>query len=111
GTPAEHAEPRARCVDERPVEPALAELAHVGIHDPDVRRPEPTGIRRQLAGSPGVQLDGGDLAAQHRRLPARRRARVEDALAGTGADDEPRELRAATLGPDPALRERGRIDA
>ena len=37
GPPREHAEPGARRVDERSVEAALVELAHIGGNDPDVR--------------------------------------------------------------------------
>ena len=38
GSPCEDAEPRARRIDERAVEPALVELAQVAGHDPHVRR-------------------------------------------------------------------------
>ena len=54
----------------------------------------------QLARPPGMHLDGGHLARELRRLPARRGAQVEHALALARADGERRELRAAALRPD-----------
>ena len=47
----------------------------------------------------GMDLDRRHLAAQHRRLAAGRRARVEDPLAVLRADDERRELRGAAHRP------------
>ena len=49
-------------------------------------RAEAADVRLELARAAGVQLDRGDLAAQHRRLAAGRGARIEDALAVLRAD-------------------------
>ena len=54
---------------------------------PSARRPSRSRAR------PAMQLDRGDLAVQHRRLAAGRRAGVEHALAFLRADDERGELR------------------
>ncbi len=62
--------------------------------------PEPPDVLGQLAGAAEVELDGGHLAVQHRRLRARGRAGVEDPLAVARADRERGQLRAAAL-PDP----------
>ena len=58
-----------------------------------------------------VQLDRGHLAAELRRLAARRRAQVEHALAVLRADGEPDELRAAALRPDQPVGDGEVVDA
>ncbi len=58
-----------------------------------------------------VELDRGHLAAELRRLPARRRAQVEHALAVLRADGEPDELRAAALRPDQPVGDGEVVDA
>src|SRR5581483_8606969 len=77
----EHAEPRARRVDEGAVESAVVELPDVRVHDVHVRQP-----LREEPGASGVDLDGRHLSLQERGLVAGRGARVEDAVAGLRAD-------------------------
>src|SRR5581483_10876889 len=105
-----HAEAGARRVDERAIEAALVELAHVGVDDAHVVRAEAADVLLELARPTGVDLDGGDGAPKHRRLAARRGAGVEHALALRRVDDERGELRAAALRPDPPGREQAGVD-
>ena len=81
------------------------------MDDAHVRGAERADVLLELARPGLVHLDRDHVAGEHRRLPAGRRAEVEDALALLRADGEPGELRAAALRPDPALRERLLVDA
>ena len=94
----EHAEPRARRVDERAVEAGQLgrQRAPVGAGRPDVRRAEPAHVLLELARARLVHLDRDHLAGEHRRLAARRGAEVEHALARLRADA--RAPRAASRG-------------
>ena len=103
GTAGEDAEARARRVDERAVEAALVELAHVGVDDPDVRDSEALDVLLELARrGPRWSSTAVTSPCEHRRLRAGSRAGVEDPLAVTRADDERGQLGAPAL-PDAAL--------
>ena len=95
----EHAEPGAGRVDERPVEAALGELAHVGVDDARrcVARAAGRSPRARARG-PGGARRRSPAPREHRRLAAGRGAGVEDALAVARAERERGELRAAALG-------------
>src|SRR5437763_4989551 len=109
----EDAEARARGVDESAVE--ADELRRKGcsvrLYDRDVGAAHRREVLAELAGARRVDLDRGHLAAQLPRLPARRSAEVEHALAFARADAEPGELRAAALGPDPSGSDEVRVRA
>ena len=77
GTAREHAEARARRVDERAVEAASSSSRTSAVTTRDVRRH----LLGQVRGPARMHLDRGDLAGQQQRLPARRGTRIEDALA------------------------------
>src|SRR3989304_4531656 len=64
GRSREHAEARARSVDENAIEGAEAgrELERIGAEDADVRCAEARGVLLELPGAPGVLLDSDDLA-------------------------------------------------
>ena len=81
------------------------------MDDGDVRGPHPPDALLQLSCPRLVCLDRDDLAVEHRRLAAGRRAEIEHALSRDGADREPGQLRAGALRPDPALGERLLVDA
>src|SRR4051812_43593143 len=67
-------------VEQGAVEAGLVERARVGVDDADVAAPGRLEVDGQLARAALVQLDGNDLiAAQQLRLPAGRRAQVDDA--------------------------------
>src|SRR5579884_1904299 len=89
--PRQDAEARAWRVDERAVEAARVELAHVRRDDADVRRR----LRGERARPTRIDLHRGHVAVQEPRLAARRSARVEDPLAVARAHDQRGELRGA----------------
>src|SRR5205823_6528640 len=70
GSAGQHAEARARRVDERAVEALLGELAHVGVDDAHVRRH----LLGKPSRAPGVDLDRCHVAAQEERLATGRGA-------------------------------------
>ena len=113
GPAGEHAEARAGRVDEHAVEAGQLrrQLRRVRVHDRDVVGAEAAAVLLQLARAARMELDRDDLALELRRLPARRGAEVERALARTRADGEPGELRAAALRPDQTGGERLLVDA
>src|SRR5471032_1678168 len=94
GPPRQHAKARAGRVNECAVEATLVELAHVRLHDADVRR-HLLGHRPRTA---RVNLDRRHLPGEHLGLASGRRARVEDSLALLRADDEGGELGRAAHG-------------
>ena len=109
----EHAGPRARRVDERPVEAGELgrQLGAVRLDDRHVVAAERVQVLAQLARAVRVELDRGHLAAELPGLAARRGAEVEHALAVTRADGETCELGAAALRPDPPVRDRELVHA
>ena len=113
GPAVEDAEPRARRVDQRSVEPGQSrrKLPSVGDDDADARCPEAAHRLLELARARLVDLDRDHLAGEHRRLAAGRGAEIERALPLARPDDEADELRRGALRPDPALGESGLVDS
>ena len=95
GATVQDTEAGAGRIHERVVEAGelCRQRAAVGYHDPNVRRAETTRVLLQLASTPFVDLDGGNLATKHRRLSSGRSAKVERPLAGPCADREANQLR------------------
>src|SRR5215208_1075533 len=93
-SPAEDAEPGARGIDECAVEPVELgrQVSRVRAHDRDVRRPKAPRVVLELARTIVVDLDRGDVAAEHRCLPAGRGACVENPLAVSRTDGQRRDL-------------------
>src|SRR5919201_3513824 len=79
----EHAEAGTRRVDECAIEGGELgrQIASVGIDDRDVVRAEAADIFFELTCTAGMDLHGDDFTREHRRLPARRGAEIERALA------------------------------